>query len=343
MLREPQPARARRPAGGPRHMPDRRASYAFHDLRPAADDFLADVIAGLGSEPKVLAPKYFYDRRGSALFEAICETPEYYLTRSELALTQRHAREMARCIGPGCVLIEYGSGSGRKTRILLGALEPRAYVPIDISAAQLRAASEALAREFPGLSIVAVCADYSRPLAVPGLDAAPGARRAIYFPGSTIGNFTPEEAVAFLAGARALAGPGGAMLVGVDLKKDAARLDAAYNDAQGLTAAFNLNLLERINHELGADFDLAAFAHRAFYDAALGRIEMHLESLREQQVRVAGRVFRFRRGETIHTENSYKYTVAEFRDLAREAGWEPRECWTDEAGLFSVHGLAAPR
>lgn len=316
--------------------------FSFHDLRLDAGGFLEDVITGLSRPQKELSPKYFYDERGCELFEAICELPEYYPTRTEIAMMRDRVGEMARHLGPGCLLIEYGSGSGRKTRILIDALQPLAYVPIDIAARQLAASCAELARTFPRLAIIAVCADYSRPFALAELDGLAARRRIIYFPGSTIGNFTVPEAGAFLANARAIVGAGGGLLIGVDLKKDPARLHAAYNDAQGVTAEFNLNLLARINRELGADFDLAAFRHRAFYHAAMGRIEMHLESLKDQQVTVAGRSFRFRRGETIHTENSYKYSVAEFQALARGAGFEPVECWTDPERLFAVHYLTVP-
>ncbi len=317
------------------------AGYSFHDLHPDTGRFLDDVMAGLSRPQKTLPPKYFYDAHGCALFEAICGLPEYYLTRAEIALMRGQVGDMAHYLGPGCVLIEYGSGSGRKTRILIGAIEPVAYVPIDIARGQLGATAAEIARDFPRLRVIAVCADYSRPLALPELDDL-GARRIVYFPGSTIGNFTPAEAVAFLAGAREQAGAGGGLLIGVDLKKDAARLDAAYNDTRGITAAFNLNLLARINRELGADFDLSAFRHHAFYDEATGRIEMHLESVKAQAITISGRVIRFREGETIHTENSYKYSVREFQELAQAAGLAPIECWTDAEQLFSVHCLAVP-
>jgi len=317
------------------------AGYSFHDLHPDTGRFLDDVMAGLSRPQRTLPPKYFYDAHGCALFEAICGLPEYYLTRAEIALMRGQVGDMAHYLGPGCVLIEYGSGSGRKTRILIGAIEPVAYVPIDIARGQLGATAAEIARDFPRLRVIAVCADYSRPLALPELDDL-GARRIVYFPGSTIGNFTPAEAVAFLAGAREQAGAGGGLLIGVDLKKDAARLDAAYNDTRGITAAFNLNLLARINRELGADFDLSAFRHHAFYDEATGRIEMHLESVKAQAITISGRVIRFREGETIHTENSYKYSVREFQELAQAAGLAPIECWTDAEQLFGVHYLAAP-
>ncbi|MBM3356684.1 MAG: L-histidine N(alpha)-methyltransferase [Betaproteobacteria bacterium] len=311
--------------------------FSFHDLGPDSGSFLEDVIRGLARGRKELPPKYFYDERGCALFDAICELPEYYPTRTEIGMMQARAAEMARHLGPGCVLIEYGSGSGRKTRLLLEKLRPIAYVPVDIACTQLRDSAGRVAREFPDLAVIAVCADYSRPLALPGLEGIAARRRVVYFPGSTIGNFTPGEAVRFLGNARALTGEGGGLLIGVDLKKDPSRLHAAYNDAQGVTAEFNLNLLTRINRELGANFDLSAFRHQAFYNAELGRIEMHLSCVRGQRVDIAGNRFDFRAGDTVHTENSYKYTVAEFQEVGRSAGFVPLECWTDPDLLFSVH------
>jgi dimethylhistidine N-methyltransferase len=313
--------------------------YSFHDLRPDPGSFLDDVIAGFSRPQKELPPKYFYDERGSALFEAICELPEYYPTRTETAIMRSYSREITGRLGPHCALIEFGSGSSRKTRILIGELAPVAYIPIDIAAAQLKASSAELAQAFPGLTVIAVCADYSRPFVLPELNGVHPRRRVIYFPGSTIGNFTIPEATAFLKGARTVAGAGGGLLIGVDLKKDPARLSAAYNDAQGVTAQFNLNLLARINRELGADIDLTAFRHHAFYNPGPGRIEMHLLSGRDQQVNIRGHVFRFRSGETIHTENSYKYSVVEFQELARTAGFTPQWHWTDPEQLFAVHYL----
>jgi dimethylhistidine N-methyltransferase len=318
-----------------------RARVSLLDLQPDAGSFLQDVMEGLSRPRKALSPKYFYDERGSALFEAICELPEYYPTRTEMAIMRAHAGEMAQRLGPDCLLIEYGSGSGRKTRVLIAALAPVAYMPIDIAREQLTRSAAELERDFPGLQVLAVCADYSRPLVLPAAEGAPARRRVVYFPGSTIGNFALPEARGFLREARATVGPGGAMLVGVDLKKDEALLNAAYNDAQGVTAAFNLNLLARINRELGADFDPQAFHHRAFYNEALSRIEMHLVSTKRQTVAIAGHRFEFAAGETIHTENSCKYSVDEFRALARSAGFAPEYCWTDPGNLFAVHYLAA--
>jgi dimethylhistidine N-methyltransferase len=319
-----------------------RAAYSLHNLHPDAGDFLNDVWAGLSQPRKTLLPKYFYDAQGCALFEAICELPEYYLTRAETALMNSHVEDIGRRLGPACAVIEYGSGSGRKTRILLAASRPAVYVPIDIARAQLDATAAEIAREFPDMRVVAVCADYMRPFSLPDLGGVAARRRILYFPGSTIGNLTRAEAAAFLTNARGQVQAGGGMLIGVDLKKDAGRLNAAYNDSRGVTAAFNLNLLARINRELGANFDLAAFRHHAFYDAALGRIEMHLESLKAQSVAIRGRAFHLRKGETIHTENSCKYSIGEFQELARGAGLSPVTHWTDPDQLFGVHYLVAP-
>ena len=324
-------------------MAQTRSRIAFHDLQPDAGSFLEEVLAGLSGAQKALCPKYFYDARGCELFDAICGLAEYYPTRTEMAMMQECAPEMAMRLGPDCVLIEYGSGTSRKTRVLIAELEPCAYMPVDIAGGQLKVSAMELEAAFPRLKIIAVCADYSRLLTLPEIDTVGARRRVIYFPGSTIGNFTAPEARLFLQNARALAGAEGAMLVGVDLKKDSALLHAAYNDAQGITAEFNLNLLARINRELGADFDLSAFRHRAFYNAGAGRIEMHLESLRTQRVTLGGRSFDFRSGETIHTENSYKYSVSEFQQLARSAGFEPAACWTDPRQWFAVHLLTASR
>jgi dimethylhistidine N-methyltransferase len=316
--------------------------YEFHDLGPPAGSFLEDVVAGLSAPRKTIPPKYFYDAHGSELFEAICELPEYYLTRTELAMLESAGPEMAARIGAGAAIVEYGSGSGRKTAVLMRALRPAAYVAIDISAEQLRSASSALAAMFPTVRVLALCTDYMRPLDLSALEVLEAQRRLIFFPGSTIGNFTTEEALDFLSNARHVAGGGGAMLVGVDLKKESALLNAAYNDAQGVTAAFNLNLLERINRELKAAFDVSAFRHHACYDERAGRIEMHLVSTRAQQVTVAGKRFDFSLGESILTEYSYKYSVEEFQALARKSGFEAAHCWIDPHKQFSIHYLTVP-
>ncbi len=313
----------------------------FYNFHPPGDSFREDVLAGLALAQKAIPPKYFYDEQGSRLFEAICELPEYYPTRTEMAILRGHLDEIAQFIGPDAELIEFGSGAGIKTRILLERLRPRLYVPVEIDGETLKAASSRLAGLFPALNITAVCADYSRPLELPEFVGVPIRGKAVFFPGSTIGNFTPDEALEFLRRTRRLVGAGGVLVIGVDLKKERTILEAAYDDAQGITARFNLNLLWRINRELDADFQVRRFRHRAFYNAALGRIEMHLESLYSQFARVAGRRFDFKPGETIHTEISCKYTVAEFQDLARTAGLAPEKVWIDPARLFSVHGMVA--
>jgi dimethylhistidine N-methyltransferase len=303
--------------------------------RPLQLGFLEDVLRGLARPQKALPPKYFYDAAGSRLFERICRLREYYPTRTELAITRKRLGEIARFAGAGCVLIEYGSGESLKTRLLIERLRPAAYVPVDISAAALDGAVRRLTRTFPWLRVQPLAADFSRPVSLPNTRG----RRVVYFPGSTIGNLDLEEAQAFLRMTRAQVGRSGAMLVGVDLKKDANVLHAAYNDAKGVTAAFNLNLLARVNRELGADFDLRRFAHYAFYNPIAGRVEMHLVAREAHTVTLGKYCFSFVRGESIHTENSYKYSVEEFQALARAAGWRPKRVWTDTRGLFSVNAL----
>ncbi|WP_448190452.1 L-histidine N(alpha)-methyltransferase [Azospirillum sp. sgz301742] len=304
------------------------------------DSFLSDVLDGLSRERKSLPCKYFYDRRGSALFDAICELEEYYPTRTETAILHRHAADFAELAGPGAAVVELGSGSSVKVRILLDALEtPAAYVPVDISREHLLASAARLAGDYPELTVVPVAADYVQGFPLPPV--APPERILAFFPGSTIGNFDPGEAAAFLGRLARRLGTGSRLLIGVDLKKRGDVLEAAYNDARGVTAAFNLNLLARINRELDGTFDLESFAHHAFYDESLGRIEMHLVSRRAQTVAVGRRSFRFRAGETIHTENSWKYALPEFERLAQSAGWRTVSTWTDAtgtngAGLFGV-------
>jgi dimethylhistidine N-methyltransferase len=319
----------------------KRGVVRFFGSVVAADSFREDVIAGLSLPEKSLSPKYFYDAEGSRLFEAICRLDEYYPTRCEIALTRAHLDDIARFAGARCQLIEYGSGESLKTRLLIRRLRPSAYIPVDISEAALHAAAKRLARAFPWLNVLSVVGDFMQPLKLPVYSARSSDRRVVYFPGSTIGNLTPEEAHAFLRTSRGQIGPRGAMLVGVDLKKDANVLHAAYNDAKGVTAAFNLNLLARINRELDADFDLRRFAHYAFYNVARGRIEMHLVSLAKQTVDVGRYRFGFDVGESIHTENSCKYSVEEFRTLARSAGFETEKAWSDKRGYFALFGLTA--
>ncbi|HEX6979606.1 MAG TPA: L-histidine N(alpha)-methyltransferase [Alphaproteobacteria bacterium] len=311
------------------------------DLAPTGENFRDAVLAGLSRTPKSIPCKFLYDARGSALFEKICELPEYYPTRTECGILRRAASEIAEHAGPDCQVVEFGSGSSTKTRILLDALRrPSSYVPVDISREQLRAAASALASRYQGLNIIAICADYTADDFVPALPDANGTRLA-FFPGSTIGNFEPGEAKRFLARCAHVVGAGGALLIGVDLKKDEGILNAAYNDAAGITAAFNLNLLVRMNRELGASFDVRRFAHDAFYSEAQGRVEIYIRSLERQGVSVAGRSFLFAPGERIHTENSYKYAIGEFQHLAEEAGFRPVRAWTDPQRLFSVHLLRA--
>lgn len=307
----------------------------------AGNDFLRDVLRGLRSEPKAIAPKYFYDAAGSALFDRICELPEYYPTRTERTILERGATEMAQALGPRVLLIEPGAGSGQKTRLLLEALSDlAAYVPVDISGEHLLASAADLRAAYPHFEILPVQADFTQRFVLPRSSTLP-LRRALFFPGSTLGNFEPEDARRLLGEFRALAGRDGRLLLGIDLQKDTGVLEPAYNDAAGVTAQFNLNLLARINRELGGNFDPTAFAHRAFYNDERTRIEMHLVSLRDQVVRVAGTAVRFRRGETLHTENSYKYTTDGIVRLARAVGWRALRQWSDERGWFALCLFAA--
>jgi L-histidine Nalpha-methyltransferase len=299
-------------------------------------EFRADVLRGLRAPQKELPCKYFYDEVGSALFEQITELEEYYPTRTELGIMERYAAEMAGLLGPRCLLIEYGSGSSLKTRHLLNRLrEPAGYVPIDVSGEHLRHSARALSEEYPDVEVLSLCADFTRPLRLPACRKA-ASRRVVYFPGSTLGNFTPEAAQALLRQTAGLCGRGGGLLLGIDLQKTPLVIEAAYNDRRGVTAAFNRNILVRINRELGADFDVEQFSHRAFYNATQGRIEMHLVSRRDQVVRVGGVPFLFTVGESIHTENSYKYSLPVLADLARAGGFAVERVWVDEHQYFSV-------
>jgi dimethylhistidine N-methyltransferase len=307
---------------------------------PATSDFARDLVAGLRATPKRIAPKYFYDAAGSRLFERITTLPEYYPTRAEMQILRERAGAVAALVPAEGALVEFGSGSSAKVRLLLARMPKlRAYVPVDISGEFLGEEARRLRAEHSSLQVVPVAADFTKPFALP--DAVRGLPRAGFFPGSTIGNFDPDDAKAFLRNAAGVLGAGAALIVGVDLVKDEAILNRAYDDAQGVTAAFNLNLLARANRELKADFDLDAFAHHAFFNEEQSRIEMHLVSRKVQQVHVAGATFAFDEGETIHTENSYKYTVDGFLRLAAEAGWRGSDVWTDKDRLFSVHALKA--
>jgi len=301
--------------------------------------FLQDLQRALAAPPHSISPKYFYDAEGSRLFDRICELPEYYPTRTERSILEMYAGDIAQEIGKGCDLVEFGAGSCSKVRLLLDAMRPRRYLPIDISAEHLEQSAAELEREHPGLLVLPVAGDYTKAVHLP--PRLVGAPRVGFFPGSTIGNFTPAEALQFLRMAARLL-RGGGLLLGADLVKDPAVLHAAYNDAQGVTAAFNLNLLARANRELGADFDLDAFWHSSFYNAAEGRIEMHLVSRKHQRVSLDGETYELEEGLAIHTENSYKFTIAGLRRLAEQAGFRPEAVWTDPQRRFSVHWLRAP-
>jgi dimethylhistidine N-methyltransferase len=304
-----------------------------------ASAFETDVLAGLKATPKRVPPKYFYDGAGSQLFERITELPEYYPTRCEMRILRDHARDIAGFIPAGAALVEFGSGSSKKVRIVLHAAPAlAAYVPVDICGEMVEQEAADLRPDFPGLKVLPVCADITRPFALPA-EARQAPARVGFFPGSTIGNFEPHEAVAFLRNAAGILGAGAMLIVGADLIKPVEVLNAAYNDAAGVTAQFNLNLLKRINRELAGDFTLDAFEHHAFYNHERHRIEMHLASLKRQQVRVAGEIIEFREGETIHTENSYKYSVTSLAALARGAGWQPAAVWTDARDYFSIQAF----
>jgi L-histidine Nalpha-methyltransferase len=306
------------------------------DLRPAS--FREDLVAGLTARPKRIAPKYFYDEIGSKLFEKITELPEYYPTRTEFGILADNVEALAALVWPNAALVEFGSGSSAKVRLILRELDNlAAYVPVDISADFLSQACGSLNEEFPHLRVLPVAADFTRRFALPA--EVRGRPLIGFFPGSTICNFEPPDAQDFLRNAAAILGPGSVLIVGVDLPKDRAVLNAAYNDAQGVTAAFNLNVLARANRELGTDFDLSAFEHRAFFNVHLSRIEMHLVSARDQKVQIGRTSIAFAAGETIHTENSYKYSPDRFIALAREAGWSSAGVLTDKDRLFSVHTL----
>jgi len=308
------------------------------DLEPRTESVLQEVTAGLSRPRKQLPPKFFYDQRGAELFTAICDTQAYYPTRTENGILDWRATEIAQALGPQSAVIEFGAGEIQKIRRLLPALRPSTYAALDISRDQLLDAATSLALDYPWLSVIAVIGDYQTELESE-LNLPACARRVVFFPGSTIGNFEPEDARAFLARARTLVGDEGGVLIGVDLCKPVERLDLAYNDPEGYTAAFNLNLLARLNRELGADFDLSGFAHEAFYNLGKSRVEMHLRSVRSQRVRIGAREFAFAAGESIHTENSYKYTPEKFALMARAAGFQASRLWSDPEHLFGVFFL----
>ncbi len=313
----------------------------LRDYRPAEARLVADLLRGLAERPKRLSPMYLYDSRGSQLFERICEQPEYYLTRTETAIIRRHAQDFAHCIGPGALLVEFGSGASLKTRLLLDRLtDLAAYVPVDISRTHLLEAARSISESYPRLEVLPVCADFTQPFGLPRPSSAPS-RTVVFFPGSTLGNFDEEPAVELLALMRQLARPGGALLIGIDLVKDPAVLQRAYDDAAGVTAEFNLNVLRRLNREFGANFDPGGFRHAAVWMSEASRIEMHLESARRQSVRLAGEVIEFAAGEPLVTEHCHKYTPAAFTALAARARWKARRSWSDDLERFSVQYLEA--
>jgi|SRR6056297_466255 len=311
------------------------------DQQPDQQVFLKHVLEGLDAPQKWLSPMYFYDAAGSQLFDRICEQDEYYPTRTELEIIDTRLDEIVAVVGPRALIIEPGSGSSLKTRTLLAALDdPAGYVPVEISREHLMDAVDSLRTAFPDLPVLPVCADFTAPFDIPRTEQQ-SRQRVIFFPGSTIGNFSPPDAVALLASLRATLASGDGLLIGVDLQKDATVLERAYNDAAGVTAAFNLNLLQRINSELSADFKLSQFSHRALWNAQDSRIEMHLVSERDQQVQVGGRRFHFACGEHILSECSYKFSLDGFAALAAEAGWQRRQVWTDPRDYFSLQYFAS--
>lgn len=317
-----------------------RSEFLVPSPNPDENDFLSCVREGLRQRQKIIPPKFFYDAHGSHLFDLICTTPEYYPTRTEISILERYGAEMAHMIGTSCVLIELGSGSAIKTPLLLQHLsEDAVYIPIDICEPHLLQNTQRLKMIFPALTMQPLCADYHQ-LSIHGIKRHVGKRQVVFFPGSTIGNCTPEDAVQLLRKVANLVGSDGALLIGVDCKKSSDVLNAAYNDANGYTAEFNLNLLARMRRELGARIDSDGFAHYAYYNAILGRVEMHLISQCEQNIYLGNESFQFSEGETIHTENSYKYIAQEFQQLARKAGWFPKMLWADSDGLFNVHYLS---
>ncbi len=314
------------------------SNVTFIDEHPAVGDVQSEILSGLQSQPKTVSPKFFYDECGSQLFEQITRLPEYYPTRTEKALLTRYREEIAHYCGSGCIFIEPGSGNCEKVRLLLGSLRPAAYVPVDISAQFLQSAAIELGKEYPALQVVAVCADFNQSWAF--TQELPAGKRVVFYPGSTIGNLEPANARQFLRQIATVVGSDGGVLIGVDLHKSSDRLNAAYNDEQGITAEFNFNLLNRINTLVDAEFERTAFEHHAFYNRDARRVEMHLVSPRAQTVRCNGSYIDFDAGESIHTENSYKYSVESFSELAASAGLVLQRSWLDEEQLFSVHYLS---
>lgn len=310
---------------------------------PQNDEFLNDVLMGLTQSKKTLPCKYFYDEKGSQLFEAICDTDEYYVTRTEIGILQKNMNDIAQRVGPGCDILEFGSGAGVKIQLLLSGLHsPRSYIPIDISMEILEASSQKLAQRYPDVSVVPIVGDYHKHIELPEgfLNKTPH-KKLVFFPGSTISNFAPDEAQQFLQRIHQLLSPGDGLLIGVDCVKPIHLLNAAYNDAAGITAAFNLNLLDRIANTFDTNLESKHFLHHAFFNNEHSRIEMHLVSKCKQVIQIAGETIHFERGETIHTENSYKYSLDGFKAMVEEAAFEPNTVWQDEEQLFSLHYLTA--
>ena len=311
------------------------------DFKPGQAQFRSEILSGLSKQQKKLPSKYFYDDQGSCLFERICTLDEYYIPRTEIAIMEKNIGEMVELLGPNVLLVEYGSGNSAKTRILLDHMqELAAYAPIDICREQLQRAARELSSDYCELEMLPICADYTNSIELPALKQ-PCSRIVVYFPGSTVGNFEPAHTIRFLQHIAAVCGLGGGLLIGVDLKKDASILHRAYNDRQGITAAFNLNLLERLNRELNCNFQLEWFEHRAFYNPHEGRVEMHLVSLKDQIVQFDSVAIPFAKGESIWTESSYKFNLDEFQQLAAAAGFEVEHVWTDEKQWFSIQYLVS--
>ena len=318
-----------------------KGSVKFHDLHPTVGNMLTEVLSGLSQTPRSISPKYLYDEKGSQLFDEITELEDYYPTRTEIGILQKNKQDIVQSLPKDCLLIEPGGGSCSKVRIFIETLRPQAYVPMDISREHLLSSANQMSIEMPWLNIQTVCNDFSVDLALPA--NLPKNPRVVFFPGSSVGNFQPSDAVKFLSNVANLLGENGQLLIGVDLKKDKNILQRAYDDAEGITAQFNLNLLTRLNNELSADFDLSAWEHFAFYNFDEGRIEMHLESQCDQLVHIHTDEFYFAQSEKIHTENSYKYTVDEFQELAKQAQLLPQKVWLDDNNLFSVHLFSAKK
>lgn len=310
----------------------------LYDLKPEV--LLRDeIFQGLSQPQKAISAKFLYDQRGSELFNQICELQEYYLTRTEIALLKKHCSAISQIIGEGCLLVEYGSGSSTKIRILLDALfQPAVYIAIDVSKEHMRKAATSLANAYPQLEVVTICADYTREFALPLSDAT--GKKAIFFPGSTIGNLEPNEVSNLLKQSLVYLAKGDGMLIGVDLKKLPEIHHATYNDSLGISATFVYNLLARLNRELNANFQRSGFKYRAFYNQEYSRVEVNLVSIQKQTVRIENQEFEFQRGETIHIQNAYKYTVEEFQAIAKQVGFEPTHVWVDADNLFSIHYLS---